>query len=107
MNEEVTQNLLKGITEILIDHDAPSEMYDWYNLKLVRPTNNKEARKGELNETITKNNGNGGRRVHVKWRCPSDFPERNITNIFPWSPGTAMSVSQIVADALGEELGIC
>ena len=37
VNEEVTQNLLKGVTEILIDHDAPSEMYDWYNLKLVRP----------------------------------------------------------------------
>ena len=36
----------------------------------------------------------------------ADFPERNITNIFPWSPGTAMSVSQIVADALGEELGV-
>ena len=36
----------------------------------------------------------------------ADFPDRNLTNIFPWGPGTAMSVSQIVADALGEELGV-
>ena len=36
----------------------------------------------------------------------AEFPDRNLTNIFPWGPGTAMSVSQIVADALGDELGV-
>lgn len=36
----------------------------------------------------------------------ADFPERTIENIFPWSAGTAMSVSQIIAQALGEELGV-
>jgi len=33
------------------------------------------------------------------------FPARTIENIYPWGPGSAMSVSQIVASALGEELG--
>lgn len=35
----------------------------------------------------------------------AEFPERTIENIFPWSAGTAMSVSQIIAKAMGEELG--
>ena len=34
------------------------------------------------------------------------YPARTIETIFPWGPGTAMSVSQIVASALGEELGV-
>ena len=37
VNDEVTQNLLKAVTRILNDHDAPSEMYEWYNLKLAEP----------------------------------------------------------------------
>lgn len=36
----------------------------------------------------------------------ADFPERTIENIFPWSAGTAMSVSQIIAQAMGDELGV-
>ena len=36
----------------------------------------------------------------------ADFPERTIELIHPWSPGTAMSVSQIIAKAMGEELGV-
>lgn len=36
----------------------------------------------------------------------AEFPERTVENIFPWSAGTAMSVSQIIAKAMGEELGV-
>lgn len=36
----------------------------------------------------------------------ADFPERNIQNIYPWNPGAAMAASQVIADALGEELGV-
>lgn len=36
----------------------------------------------------------------------AEFPERTVENLFPWSAGTAMSVSQIIAKALGEELGV-
>lgn len=36
----------------------------------------------------------------------AQFPERTIENIFPWTAGTAMSVSQIIAKAMGEELGV-
>ena len=36
----------------------------------------------------------------------ADFPERTIELIHPWGPGTAMSVSQIISKAMGEELGI-
>lgn len=36
----------------------------------------------------------------------AEFPERTIENIFPWTAGAAMSVSQIIAKAMGEELGV-
>ncbi len=36
----------------------------------------------------------------------AEFPERTVENIFPWSAGVAMSVSQIIAKAMGEELGV-
>jgi tripartite-type tricarboxylate transporter receptor subunit TctC len=36
----------------------------------------------------------------------ADFPERTIELIHPWGPGNAMSVSQIIANAMGEELGV-
>lgn len=36
----------------------------------------------------------------------AEFPERTVENVFPWSAGTAMSVSQIIAKAVGEELGV-
>jgi len=35
-----------------------------------------------------------------------DFPQRTIELIFPWGPGNAMSVSQILADAMSEELDV-
>lgn len=35
----------------------------------------------------------------------AEFPERSIELIFPWSAGTAMSNSQIIANAMAEELG--
>lgn len=36
----------------------------------------------------------------------AQFPERTIELIHPWGPGNAMSVSQIIANAMGEELGV-
>jgi tripartite-type tricarboxylate transporter receptor subunit TctC len=36
----------------------------------------------------------------------AEFPERTIQNIFPWTAGTALAVSQIIAKAMGEELGV-
>lgn len=36
----------------------------------------------------------------------AEFPERTIELIHPWGPGNAMSVSQIIARAMGEELGV-
>lgn len=35
-----------------------------------------------------------------------EFPERTIELIHPWGPGNAMSVSQIIAKAMGDELGV-
>ena len=35
----------------------------------------------------------------------AEFPERPIQVIFPWSPGVAYAVSQIVADKMGEVIG--
>ncbi|PRY19940.1 tripartite-type tricarboxylate transporter receptor subunit TctC [Aliiruegeria haliotis] len=36
----------------------------------------------------------------------AEFPERNIEDIYPWGPGATMGVSQIIADAMGDELGV-
>ena len=36
----------------------------------------------------------------------AEFPDRTIEVIFPWPPGATMSVTQIVAKAVGEELGV-
>ncbi len=36
----------------------------------------------------------------------AEFPERTIEVIHPWGPGNAMAVSQIIAKAMGEELGV-
>lgn len=33
------------------------------------------------------------------------FPDRQVQNIFPWAPGTAYAVSQVVANRMAEELG--
>lgn len=35
----------------------------------------------------------------------AEFPDRTIENVFPWGPNPAYSVSQIIAKAMGEELG--
>ncbi|MDB6178215.1 tripartite tricarboxylate transporter substrate-binding protein [Paracoccus sp. Z330] len=35
----------------------------------------------------------------------AEFPERTVELVHPWGPGNAMSVSQIIAKAMGEELG--
>ena len=35
----------------------------------------------------------------------AEFPERNIEIFHPWGPGNAMAMSQVVAKAMGEELG--
>ena len=35
----------------------------------------------------------------------ADFPERNVEIIHPWGPGNAMAMSQVIAKAMGEELG--
>ena len=36
----------------------------------------------------------------------AEFPERTIELIHPWNPGNAMSVSQIIAKAMSDELGV-
>lgn len=36
----------------------------------------------------------------------AEFPERNIENIYPWGPGATMAASQVIADAMGTELGV-
>ncbi|WP_299653959.1 tripartite tricarboxylate transporter substrate-binding protein [uncultured Jannaschia sp.] len=36
----------------------------------------------------------------------AEFPERNIEAIYPWAPGATMAASQVIADAMGEELGV-
>lgn len=35
----------------------------------------------------------------------AEYPERNIQNIFPWGPGSAMAVTQVISEAMGQELG--
>lgn len=35
-----------------------------------------------------------------------DFPNRTIELIFPWGPGVALAGAQILAEAMGEELGV-
>lgn len=35
----------------------------------------------------------------------AEFPERNIQNIFPWGPGSSMAVTQIISEAMAQELG--
>lgn len=36
----------------------------------------------------------------------AEYPERNIENVYPWNPGATMAASQVIADAMGEELGV-
>ena len=35
----------------------------------------------------------------------AEFPDRQVQVVFPWSPGVAYAVSQVVADRMGKELG--
>lgn len=36
----------------------------------------------------------------------AEFPERNIEVVFPWPPGVTLASSQVMAEALGQELGV-
>ena len=36
----------------------------------------------------------------------AEFPERDIEVIFPWPPGVTMTSSQVMAEAMSEELGV-
>jgi tripartite-type tricarboxylate transporter receptor subunit TctC len=36
----------------------------------------------------------------------AEFPERDIEIIFPWPPGVTMTSSQVMAEAMSEELGV-
>jgi tripartite-type tricarboxylate transporter receptor subunit TctC len=37
----------------------------------------------------------------------AEYPERRIQHVYPWTPGTpTYAVSQIIADAMGNELGV-
>lgn len=36
----------------------------------------------------------------------AEFPDRTVENIFPWSAGVALSMSQVIAKAMGEEMGV-
>ena len=36
----------------------------------------------------------------------SNFPNRPVQNIFPWAPGTTYAASQVVANAMGENMGV-
>ncbi|ANG63568.1 hypothetical protein A8C75_14515 [Marinobacterium aestuarii] len=42
--------------------------------------------------------------------CPlvakAEYPERTIELVYPWSSGAAMSISQILAEAMSDELGV-
>ncbi|WP_114284016.1 Bug family tripartite tricarboxylate transporter substrate binding protein [Candidatus Halocynthiibacter alkanivorans] len=44
--------------------------------------------------------------VSVTASGATEFPDRNIENIYPWGPGTTMAISQIIADAMGNELDV-
>lgn len=47
----------------------------------------------------------GGLVVAAATSALAEFPERNIEIVHPWGPGNAMAMSQVVAKAMGEELG--
>lgn len=36
----------------------------------------------------------------------AEYPERNIELIFPWGPGSAFAATQVIAEAMGDELGV-
>ncbi|UTW11213.1 Bug family tripartite tricarboxylate transporter substrate binding protein [Marinobacterium rhizophilum] len=42
--------------------------------------------------------------------CPlvakAEYPERTINLVYPWGPGLTMSISQILAEAMSDELGV-
>jgi tripartite-type tricarboxylate transporter receptor subunit TctC len=41
-----------------------------------------------------------------KGQGETNFPDRPIQNIFPWGPGATYAASQVVANAMGENLGV-
>lgn len=36
----------------------------------------------------------------------AEYPDHNIQNIFPWGPGSALAVTQIISEAMSKELGV-
>lgn len=44
--------------------------------------------------------------VFANGQSESNFPNRQIQNIFPWGPGATYATSQYVANAMGERLGV-
>lgn len=42
----------------------------------------------------------------IATQAQAEFPERNIEDIYPWAPGATMAASQVIADAMGTELGV-
>jgi len=42
----------------------------------------------------------------VATTAQAEFPERDIEVIFPWPPGVTMTSSQVMAEAMSEELGV-
>lgn len=42
----------------------------------------------------------------VATTASAEFPERDIEVIFPWPPGVTMTSSQVMAEAMSEELGV-
>lgn len=44
--------------------------------------------------------------VAISTAAQAEFPERDIEVIFPWPPGVTMTSSQVMAEAMSEELGV-
>ncbi len=36
----------------------------------------------------------------------AQFSERTVEDIYPWAPGATMAASQVIADAMSEEIGV-
>ena len=39
INKNITQKLIEGITRLLVEHDAPYEIYEWYDLNTKKNCN--------------------------------------------------------------------
>ncbi len=57
-------------------------------------------------KTLIKLKGSALALIFCALNASAEFPERNIENIYPWGPGATMAASQVIADAMGRELGV-